>query len=122
MTIEQAIKKAIEGGWNFSDIATDEKYLIEEMEERPSTRYRQIFLDPNFWKCLGKVMGYEEIYYCEDKEHCEFAGTPPFECQGHYKRPNNSWEAIWHEFINYLADGKSAEDYFKELICPIKEI
>jgi len=50
MTIEQTIKKAIEGGWN-----SEECWVVGKIgfnEER-------MFLDPSFWRCLGKAMEME---------------------------------------------------------------
>jgi hypothetical protein len=59
-----------------------------------------ILLTPTFWQSLGKAMG----WYEEDVEHRRGF------CVG-----QGCWLAIWHRFIDHLAEGKSAEDFFSQL-------
>ncbi|KKL06697.1 hypothetical protein LCGC14_2593440 [marine sediment metagenome] len=113
MTIEQAIKKSIEGGYDCQGITKnpDSELDIDYETQRDGSKrvivstkrnvsaggYREliqekIFLDSNFWKCLGKSLGWET--------EADYYGR---------------WLAEWHCFIDFLAEGKSAEDYFKEL-------
>ncbi|HVB33734.1 MAG TPA: hypothetical protein VNJ52_05090 [Patescibacteria group bacterium] len=82
MTIEQAIKKAIEGGWK-------DKWDLD-----PENRHgSDVFLDPSFWQSLGKALGWGE----NDTAH------------------RNEWISRWHDFIDHLAEGKSAESFFETL-------
>ena len=53
----------------------------------------QIFLDPLFWQSLGKAMGWEYV--------------------GPYQK--TPWETEWHCFLDFLAEGKTAEEFFAEL-------
>lgn len=81
MTIEEAIKKAIEGGWNPGDIEVWKEYhkafneLLPEVVEREVDDFKFwqkhdglrnvflnhiAFLDPTFWQCLGKIMEWDK--------------------------------------------------------------
>ena len=90
MTIEEAIKKAIDAGYN----------PIED-----SGNEYKILLDPQFWQCLGKSLGWaEEKFY-------QFEATHPY-------LGDKLSEAQWHSrcFMNHIWEGKSVEEYFKTLI------
>ena len=107
MKIEQAIKKAIEGGWlknilknytyevfgtsciEFFDKETGAKVMIIQIAE--------MLLDPQFWQCLGKAMGWEEVWRENNTPHIK------------------DWKVYWHELIDHLAEGKTIEKYFEEL-------
>lgn len=60
MTIEQAITKAVEGGWepNGSEL---QRYTlfnrISHVSPLSLVGFNVIFLDPKFWQALGKGMG-----------------------------------------------------------------
>ena len=100
MTIEEAIQRAIEGGWY----------------AQPGTFYRpkgyphtanemnlsSIFLDPLFWQALGKAMRWKTIADIGRGPHIR-SDTQP------------EWLYHWHSFIDHLAEGKSAESFFQEL-------
>jgi hypothetical protein len=97
MKVKEAIKQAIGG-----------KYL--GMKEH-WTRDNQIidceamtFLDPSFWKSLGTSMG-KGLRAIRD---IDVAGGP-------LSRYEYWWQCQWHRFIDHLADGKTAEDFFGEL-------
>lgn len=105
--MENAIKKAIEGGFNptFGDEMMYKKY--EDVS--------RILLDPLFWQALGKQQGwnksfinqYQEIEECEDENDCEetMSGVD-ISLRLHY----------WHNLIDHIADGKSIDDFFNQLI------
>lgn len=115
MKIEEAIKKAIEGGWEygrgeitslpgFGDLFVNEKMVI----------------DPQFWKALGKAMGWgnskPHIWFESRKsgrmcQSCGLATETKKECN----RMTNDWLYQWHKFIDHLAEGKSIETYFETL-------
>lgn len=85
MTIQEAIKKAIEGGWKESSSWFDGVIIKQKA-----------FLDPIFWQALGKSLGWED-----------FMGGYEDRCFG--------WVYQWHSFIDHLAKGESAESFFEEL-------
>ena len=85
MTIEEAKKLAIGNGWEGRGFANISKSEFE------------MVLDPNFWQCLGKVVGWEDSELFDNDGNIQI------------------WKLEWHNFIDHLADGKSAEDYFKSL-------
>jgi len=81
MTIEQAIQKALDGGWNGH----------QSWIKNPSA----VFLDPLFWRSLGKAMG----WCTEEVARYGLIG----------------YVAYWHRFIDHLASGKDANSFFEEL-------
>lgn len=99
MTIQEAIKKAIEEGWNYNGSDMNE-YTGYEHNIKPQLA----FLDPQFWVCLGKAMGWKKEISCPDHRPCCIVM--------HYEM---IWKPYWHDFIDALAEGKSAESFFKEL-------
>jgi hypothetical protein len=132
MTIEEAIKKAIEGGYKFPDLV--EPYRWESLYGLPAIY--PIFLDPKFWQSLGKAMGWA-------KEICFICGSSEIRSGKEPSSPDNpgdyyenckrcgaewmsrdefedgnaiaGWLYRWHKFVDHLAEGKTAEDYFKTL-------
>lgn len=106
MTIQTAIEKAIDGGWEnyrpFQDrIYTrslepinheyDYKFLVLEFITKSA------ILDPQFWQCLGKAMGWED----SDQTYVQ----PPY----------TNWRIQWHRMIDHLSDGGTIESYFETL-------
>jgi len=96
MEIEQAIEKA---GYHPSRIKNPE----------------QVFLDPLFWQSLGKAMGWSDGgEYCRGSRVCKKGVTELHKpCVWEVVEPR--WKGEWHRFIDHLAEGKTAEDYFKNL-------
>ena len=95
MTIQEAIKKAIEGGWN--------KWAKSQLPKPMgigTVRYGEIFMDKDFWSCLGRAMGWRQNNTMSCPSGC-IQGEP--------------WVFKWHSFIDHLASGKSAEEFFGEL-------
>lgn len=90
MTLQEVITKAIEGGYK-----GNKEFLLKLPEYAKS----QIWLDTFFWQSLGKAMEWENNVYVEGK------GI----------RDVKEWKQQWHRFIDALSEGKSAEDFFKEL-------
>ena len=74
MTIQEATKKSVEGGWNPLN----------------SPQWQHGFLDPLYWQCLGKTLGWGND-------------------------GNSVWLYYQHRFIDHLAEGKSIESYFETL-------
>lgn len=111
---QRAIELAIEGGWEKETFAVvKEKYpkFIEHVlvHEWETIYYAQIgggqwptaviFLDQKLWQSLGKVLGLEN----HPNEDPRF--TLP------------AWLKCWHSFIDTLAEGKTAEDFFTQLLA-----
>lgn len=86
--IEQAIREAIEkGGYvENSGIPLSNGDIFRA--------YEVTVLDPLFWQALGKARGWGD--------------DPKY---GVY----TEWRIHWHRFIDHLAEGKPAEDFFKDL-------
>ena len=90
MTIQEAITKAIEGGWQLHDY---KKNPVDTLHEA-MFKVNDALLDPLFWQALGKEMGWKE---CKDKE-----------CP-------DSWLCYWHHLIEHLVSGGSIESFFQAL-------
>ena len=139
MTIQQAIKKAIKGGYR-----KQETWIKIRLRERPNENewigdeWQDVFgelairtavLAPNFWQCLGKASKWGEVKPCPscDGGRRDFPAfhdpathqNHPTTCglcdgTGSYpkNRSDDDWEQHWYDFIGCLAEGKSAEEYF----------
>lgn len=108
--MEQAIKKAIEGGYDIEKYFGTE--LSEKMGSMPHDDFKakcwllsdpHILLDPKFWQCLGKACGWPE------REYTDFKGR---------KVKWHIWKNHWHQFIDHLASGKDPASFFTTLISP----
>ena len=98
MSISKAIEIAVENGYS-------QKQWNELCPSRLNLAIT--FLDPKFWQCLGKGLGFSN-----------WRG-------GHIKLQSPSGIALdkkvkWgeysqHRFIDYLATGKTPEQFFKEI-------
>jgi hypothetical protein len=87
-------------------------------------------LDPEFWRALGKAMGWggSATWVCTDTcdwwcNDCKFGlvkqTETPLEFRGgvHVDCPKSKlWLVNWHRFIDHLAEGKDAESFFNELL------
>lgn len=91
MTIQQAIEKAIEGGYDYH----------EEIPPFSDSLFR-ILTDFLFWQSLGESLGWDEGLMEDDTYK-----TAPV--------TRYMWKHQWHRFVDALAEGKSADDFFKGL-------
>lgn len=93
--MEQAIKKAIEGGWQpwaVVKLQTGAKWDIWDIH-RIYKNTAAFLLEPGFWQA-----------FCADKS-------------GHILKINPIRTIrMWHNFIDHLIEGKDAESFFKELL------
>jgi hypothetical protein len=124
-TMDKAIKLSIEGGWTIEGIfikVSDEvffepgyinlKRVIKGWKEGERIKITQelinkALLDPLFWQALGKAKGWsEKDFFLPD---CEGCGMPQ-------EQLNPWWRHVWHCFIDHLAEGKSAEEFFDNLL------
>ena len=104
MTIEETIKKAIEGGYKSPCCNRDVK-LAEHLLEHD---LGQVFLDLLFWQSLGKAMGRTwnketGLGGVSSKENLLLAKKHPL------------WKSDWHCFIDHLASGGEIEEFFANL-------
>lgn len=130
--MEQAIKKAIEGGWG---VQNGDWYGCPE--NITHTIKELLLLQPEFWQALGKSLGWgQEIsrtktgeewgerfclhcgvsteYQPERKSGCNHAHYP--EACAICSKKAITWKEQWHKFIDHLASGGSADDFFKDLL------
>lgn len=110
--IEAAISLAIEGGYNVGpievDIACDHKHA-------------HYFIDPFFWQCLGKSLGWADRLFMGEPINKKMSlwlskreketGEPYIEdCT------TPGWKYHWHCFIDALASGQDIDSFFTSLI------
>ena len=76
----------------------DKHEAISRLKENP--------LDKERWIEAGKALGWEE----------EWNGQYTSESVGHQRIMEDGWIIHWHRFITHLADGKSPDSFFKDLL------
>ena len=109
MTIQDAIKKAIKGGYK-----TDGTFYYNNGDTNDRIDIWQvILLDPLFWQSLGKAKGWDK------KIHFQFFEYRYFD-KREKEAPLNQGDIPeffyhWHRFIDHLTAGKSIESFFEEL-------
>lgn len=134
--MEQAIQKAIEGGYSSyaENVARNQLPITEAVKAvRRKDSDKKILLDPLFWQALGKAEGWGEVMTLIDEkghpkewcyyQHCDVCGEIvlgegeecPNDCQTE-NAPMPSWTYHWHDLIDHLASGKDSDSYFKELL------
>lgn len=83
MTMQEAFQKALDGGFpNYSPI---EEFIEGKIIFQ--NKLSGYFLDPEFWKALGKAKNWSD----------------------------NHWIIEWHALITELIDGGTIEEYFANL-------
>lgn len=104
--MKDAIQKAIEGGF----VETD---FHRENDDYSTLMPSAVWSDPLFWQALGKAMGFNDT--------CYHLG------QGAFRHTTQScgdphsmkrWQYEWHDFIDALAEGKSPDEFFTQLLNP----
>jgi len=111
MTIQEAMNKAIEGGYHIhgSDgMDTDAASANRECSARTSKKndstwvagVKEALLDPQFWRALGLALGWHERVATQ------------------YLIYQQWWRQPWHRFIDHLADGYTPEAFFARVPCP----
>lgn len=117
MTIQEAIMKAIEGGWKPNHLAQ-----VMKFPTGAAVISENAFTDPLFWQSLGKAMGWG-ILHCENCGKKAVAvrkkkSAPEYWancCERKLLSYGSSSIAHWHRFIDHLANGKTAESYFQTM-------
>lgn len=132
--MNEAIKLAVEkGGYRFIDLPlrrvepttsamvclvwTGDQFS-KDGEEKTLVHPEQIFMDKEFWRALGKALGWildatapKEL---EDKLPDSLKGGELIQMAGLTNQP--LWLYHWHGFIDWIAEGKSPDSFFEELI------
>jgi len=116
--MKEAIQKAIEGGY-VTGFMYDKLAKID-----PLGAVEILLLDPKWWQCLGKALGWREI--CADcggevtrkqtPEYPKLAGLSwcPQRCEAKNFQEGHLYQ--WHRFIDNLAEGKDVNEFFNELL------
>lgn len=111
--MENAIKKSIEGGWKWNNRETKyekfyyDRYLfaIDGGSRTQLLSMGDIVIDPLFWQAVGKAEGWGITGYCWGCGYDEGATSDTPE-----------WLVNWHHFIDKIASGGTAEEFFEELL------
>jgi hypothetical protein len=118
MTIQEAMNKAVEGGYHiYGSDGMDTDYEGATHDYSAWTRKdnassflvptEETFLDPQFWQALGRALGWREA--CGLAISCRHGAEEGQRCHGYY------WMYQWHCFIQVLADGNTPEVFFAHL-------
>lgn len=119
MTIQEAVDKAVEGGYHLhgtDDVATvytgaNSEYSAWTRTDNHSSfmvSVHETFLDPAFWCALGRALGWEEA--CELAITCGHGHDEEcHRCHGYY------WMYQWHCFIQHIANGHPPDAFFASL-------
>lgn len=103
---EQAIKIAIENGWEGASLNLVGS--VKTLGVRIGLENKEkVCLDPLFWQALEKGLGWH-------KHGHKYT-------QGGIKVPidyGEKWQEHWHHFIDHLAEGKDIESFFIALLPP----
>lgn len=102
-SIERAIRDAVKGGYKpkYSNVSHREHWF--GFEECMNLCLPSLFLDPDFWRCLGIARGWSEYM---DTDH---VGREDEYIQ------DFSWRVQRNRLINTLDEGKDAESFFADL-------
>lgn len=111
--MEKAIQKAIEGGYKFHFFTGEAIQKFPDGTFAPALFSKEL-LDPEFWKCLGKVLGWEK-HHCLSGCGCEDEPVPGHEGSCAWSGTGD-WQDKWHDFIDHLSDGGNVDDFFNNLI------
>lgn len=104
--METAIKKAIEGGYKITEnkkACEFNNYIFLESH---------IFLESLFWKAL-KVGGKLKV---PKKERINSGPASGLRIEKVRVTKAPAWVYYWHCFIDHLAEGKSPDEFFNQLL------
>ena len=111
MTIQEAMKQAVEGGYHRN--GADGRETDNAGAHRACSAWtrndtdaiwvagvKDALLDPHFWRALGLALGWHE------------------RVERQYLLYEQWWRQPWHRFIDHLADGYPPEAFFARVPCP----
>jgi len=118
MTVQEALNKAVEGGYHLNGADGREASYIGANDEysawtRTNTEapfmvpVEETLLDPRFWQALGRTLGWGEV--CDLAITCVHGAEECQSCRGYY------WMYQWHCFIQTMAHGNTLEAFFARL-------
>ncbi len=129
MSMETAIKKAIEGGWGprgdtrskpVEKIRTRARHMpmrwayFKNHDGSTISMHRmEVCGDPTFWQSL--CLGAKLITPTIDRHNSGKFSGPRIEKVRVTKR--ETWVYYWHDFIDHLASGGTPDDFFKDLLA-----
>lgn len=105
--IEKCIREAVEkGGYEpwFNLLRVEKEIGFKEAFWR---MYSGIFFDSAFWQALGKARGWDDLRDGIKEariDYLDYANGTIF-----------GWKSVWHRFIDHLAEGRDAEEFFASL-------
>jgi len=135
----EAIKKAIEGGYNHPLVSKNLSLSRRKAEgEDVKPNFSTFFLDPDFWIALGKSLGWDEpekeyelprnlkerqkiLIYLEDKVGVIVNVKNGIALVAPYSKNVRDYKETWHNFIDCLAEKKSSEEFFKQILTQNNE-
>ena len=105
MTIQEAMNKAIEGGYHCNgadgmdtdDAGANRECSAWTSKENDSTGVvgvKALLLDPAFWTAFGRALAREGVW------------------------PSGDWKHLWHQFTEHLINGGTRETFFQTLASP----
>ena len=136
--MEKAIQKAIEGGY-LPEMPLEMKVQYPPVSAKDLAALQMnlvggaILLKPKFWQCLGKAMRWKDQLcmrcggVCDGKQD-PMSGEWDASCEGcganwldNAEFPEEGFAIKgymyhWHRFIDHLAEGKSPDSFFEDLI------
>lgn len=126
--MEKAIQRAIEGGWV-------EKHLVGQMtyemnwitdafgRERLECRddlgsvrlldYDRAFIDPLFWKALGKAEGWTPVSYRQTAKKDDLLY---FSAKDLVPTVMEGYRYYMFRFVDHLIEGRSIDEFFNQLL------
>lgn len=107
MKLQEAIQKAIEGGFKTPWVQNGVFEKDEIYGDIIQVEAGGFLLDPLFWQSLGKSLGWGDIDHCPVCDEHDHHWNKEIGCAG--------WLHHWHRFINHLSEGKTIESYFETL-------
>lgn len=99
MNMDNAIKRAIEGGWKPKSTPTG-LYHFQSFDG--------YLIDPKFWKALGKAEGWHTKMNC--------GACDPYEGTVCHRVNIEDWKGNMHNFIDHLIAEKPIDEFFNNLL------
>ena len=108
---QRAIEKAVrEGGYDGS------WFLYPRNTDGKNVR-NQLLLDPHFWQALGRALGWRRFARDEaTRSDYPSITMPTYEWEYQGAIQEESWLYHQHRFIDWLAQEKSADEFFEEIL------
>lgn len=103
--MKEAIRMAYRGGYKPQKLNLKFDWEETGVTEEYQVDWRSCVVDPLFWQCLGKALGWTVAFKC----------TVPG-CKKDHKRDLNNWLKTWHHFIDHLANGGNVDEFFNNLL------